>query len=280
MNPSAAPGEPAISVVVPTHDRRPLLERKLRALEAEAGRCRFEVVVVADGCSDDTEDFLATYQPPYPLRWCATDGKHAAYARQRGAEMASAAVLLFSDDDVIPSPGWLQGNLALHQTASQVGLSRLVLPDHLQVGVTRSSVQGWWSCGGASLSLRSELYHRVDGYDPAFAAYGGEDMDLGYRLLLAGARFVFLPEAAAEHWDEDYLATLEAKGKAAGRAHVKVWRKHDDPRVAWALGVHPLVLALKGLVLRRSLTSLLRHHRYRWEVAYVEGARLAMREGA
>lgn len=276
MSPSARQDAPAISVVVPTHDRRPLLERKLRALEAEAGRSSFEVVVVADDCSDDTEAFLATYQPPYPLRWCATDGRHAAYARQRGAEMASADVLLFSDDDVVPLPGWLQGNLALHQTVSQVGLSRLVLPAHLQVGVTRSSARGWWSCGGASLSLRSELYHQVDGYDPAFAAYGGEDMDLGYRLSLAGARFVFLPEAAAEHWDEDYLATLDDKGRAAGGAHVKVWRKHGDPRVAWALGVHPWVVALKGLFLHRSLTRLLRHHRYRWEVAYLEGARQAL----
>ena len=102
----------SVTVVVPSRDRRPLLERKLRAREGE--RAPFEVVVVADACGDDTEGFLAAYRPPYPLRWARGPGVHAAAARNLGAGLAAGEVLLFSDDDVIPRPGWVAAHARLH----------------------------------------------------------------------------------------------------------------------------------------------------------------------
>jgi len=269
---------PAISVVVPTHDRRSLLERKLRALEGE--EASFEVVVVADGCTDGTERFLARYQPGYPLSWATTPGRHAAHARNKGARMARGSVLLFSDDDMIPRPGWLARNLALHELPDRVGVSRQVLPPHLSRGATLGRVNGWWNAVGGSLSMRAELFAAVGGYDDSFDGYGGEDADLGYRLKGAGAEFRFLPDAVVEHWDEDRAADLEAKARAAGAAHVRVWRKHGRPEVAWALGVHPALLGAKRLLLAKSFRLLWGDERYRYEAAYAAGAREALREGA
>ncbi len=269
---------PAISVVVPTHDRRQLLERKLRALEGE--ETAFEVVVVADACTDDTERFLARYQPGYPLSWATTPGLHAAHARNKGARMARGGVLLFSDDDMVPRPGWLARNLALHELPDRVGVSRQVLPPHLARGATLSRVSGWWNAVGGSLSMRAELFAGVGGYDDSFKGYGGEDADLGYRLKLAGAEFRFLPDAVVEHWDEDRDVDLEAKARAAGAAHVRVWRKHGRPEVAWALGVHPVALAAKRLLLAPPFKPLWGDERYRYEAAYAQGARTALKEGA
>ncbi len=267
----------AISVVIPTHDRRPLLERKLRALEAE--QIDFEVIVVADACRDDTEAFLDGYRPPYPLRWTTTPGTHAATARNRGASIARGRVLLFSDDDVVSLPGWLAGNLAAHETARVVGLSRQVLPAHLTGGGELRGPVWWWNVNGRSTSLTSDLFHEVGGYDPSFTTYGGEDPDLGYRLLRAGASFLFLPHATAEHWDEAFAGEYEAKARSAGRAHVRVWRKHGDARIAWALGIHPALMAVKRLVLNRAVGALVRHPTFRYERAYLEGALEARRRG-
>jgi GT2 family glycosyltransferase len=267
-----------ISVIVPTHDRRPLLERKLRALEGET--VAFEVIVVADACRDDTEAFLAGYSPPYPFRWTTSPGTHAAFARNRGADWARGRVLLFTDDDVISRPGWLSGNLAAHDGPRVVGLSRQVLPEHLTMGAALSGPVWWWNVNGRSVSLTAELFHAVGGYDPSFSTYGGEDPDLGYRLLRAGARFVYLPNATAEHWDEAYLEDLEAKARSAGRAHVRVWRKHGDARIAWALGIHPALAAAKRLVLNGVVGSVVQHPRYRYERAYLEGALAARSEEA
>lgn len=270
---------PRVSVIVPTRDRRALLERKLRALEEDHSGL-FEVVVVADACQDDTEAFLSAYRPSYALAWLRGPGRHAATARNLGAGSARGDVLLFSDDDVIAPPGWVEENLRLHAEPGRVGLSRQTLPSHLTTGDVLRAVHGWWNLNGRSTSMRADAFRAVGGYDPDFSTYGGEDPDLGYRLWRQGASFHLLDQVEVEHHDDGYLASLDAKGRSAGRAHVRVWRKHRDHRVALALGVHPAVLALKGLVMHRSWTRWLRHHRYRWEVAYLEGARLAVRGGA
>lgn len=261
----------AVSVIVPTHDRRELLQRKLIALEGEASS--FEVIVVADACNDDTEDFLTDYRPDYPLSWTTGPGRHAATARNIGAGLARAPILLFSDDDVIPTSGWVEENRRLHDKPNRVGLSRQKLPAHLTHGNALAALHGWWNVNGASLSLRAELFEWVGGYDPAFAGYGGEDPDLGWRLKRAGAVFRFLTGAPVEHWDERYLESLERKARAAGAAHVRVWRKHDAAAVAWALGVHPLSLGLKRLLFNRHSAAVIGADRYRWERAYAAGAR-------
>lgn len=269
----------ALSVIVPTRDRRQLLERKLRALEQETTPeigPDFEVVVVADACTDDTEAFLEAYRPPYPLTWLRGPGRHAAVARNLGAERARGQVLLFSDDDVIAPLGWIEENRLLHELPNRVGLSRQVLPDHVKAGDTVGTVQGWWNFNARSASMRADAFEAVGGFDTAFDEYGGKDPDLAYRLWRRGATFHLLSGVSVVHHDESYLNNLESKGRAAGRAHVRVWRKHGDPKVGLALGVHPLSLALKRLVLHRGLAARL-GHRYRWELAYMEGAIEALR---
>lgn len=235
-----------ISVIVPTHNRRERLERKLRGLEAQTGE--FEVVVVADGCTDDTVAFLADYRPVYPLKVLYTDGKGPAFARNRGTEAAEGEILLFSDDDVLPGPGWIQAHQDAHSEAKTVAVGRLVLPPELRnSGAT--DLPGprvfWWNVTGNNTSLPKSLFDEIGGYDEAFSAYGGEDPDLGYRLVRAGGRLKFLAAAEGVHEAYEHQKGALLRAKAAGEAHVRVWKKHGDPKIAWALGVHPALLVLK-----------------------------------
>jgi GT2 family glycosyltransferase len=233
-----------ISVVVPTHNRKSLLERKLQALEGQPDA--FEVIVVADGCTDDTLEWLEQYPAGFPLRLLETEGKGAAYARNRGAEIAQGDILLFSDDDVIPGPGWIAAHQRAHAGPKTVAVGRLVLPKHLSKGVSFSGPRVfWWNVTGANTSLEKRLFEQVGGYDENFSDYGGEDPDLGYRLMKAGAKFVYAPAANAEHWDEGYGQNLMTKARKAGSAHMRVYRKYKDSSIAWGLGVHPALLVLK-----------------------------------
>lgn len=269
--------EPLISVITPTHNRRALLEKKLRALARPEvhGNVAFEVIVVLDNCTDDTEAFLQRYatKAPYPLHWLTTPGVHAAGARNAGARRAAGTILLFSDDDAIPGTNWLAANADAHHTPHVVAVSRLVLPPHLTHGATISGVHGWWVTSGASTSLTKALFTQVGGYDETFSTYGGEDPELGWRLHQAGAKHVFLGNTTVEHWDEQYEAMLNQKAYAAGYAHVRVWKKHGDPRIAFALGVHPLILGFKHLVLHPWCPLYTRSLQYRYEYYYAAGAR-------
>ncbi|GAA2777344.1 glycosyltransferase family 2 protein [Crossiella cryophila] len=48
----------------------------------------------------------------------------------------------------------------------------------------------WLACVGTSTSMPRELFNRMGGFDEGFGAlWGGEDLELGLRLALAGAEF-------------------------------------------------------------------------------------------
>lgn len=258
-----------ISVIVPTHNRRALLEKKLRALESQQP---FEVIVVADGCTDDTMTFLKKYNPAYALRVLETPGRGVSYARNLGAKKAAGDVLLFSDDDVIPQTGWIEAHKKVHGTSNRVGIGKLVLPREL-LGTGAAELLGpqvyWWNITGNSSSIPKHLFMQVGGYDETFKDYGGEDPDLGYRLKKAGATLVFVQaEALHEAWSHQDSALQKAY--KAGAAHVKVWQKHNAAEIAWALGIHPVVLTIKRLVL--PLIKPLLGQRIAYEIAYMKGA--------
>jgi glycosyltransferase involved in cell wall biosynthesis len=263
-----------ISVIVPTHNRRALLERKLRALERELGD--FEIIVVADGCADGTVEFLQNFGTQLNVQVLALPGVGAAAARNAGVQASSGKILLFSDDDVIPRSGWILAHANAHSQKNVVAVGRLELPTQLRDGVSFLGPKAlWWNATGANSSMSRDLFDRAGGYDESFREYGGEDPDLGFRLLKSGASFVFLDRAVAEHWDEGFSSSLRKKARAAGIAHVRVWRKHGDARIAWALGVHPVLLGLKRVLL--PVLSPLLGSRGVYEREYARGARDALR---
>jgi glycosyltransferase involved in cell wall biosynthesis len=263
-----------ISVIVPTHNRRALLERKLRALERELGD--FEIIVVADGCADGTVEFLNGFGTKLNVQVLELPGLGTAAARNAGVRASSGRVLLFSDDDVIPRSGWVLAHANAHSQKNVVAVGRLELPAQLRDGASFLGPKAlWWNATGANSSLSRELFDRAGGYDEAFREYGGEDPDLGFRLLKSGANFVFLDRAVAEHWDEGFSSSLRKKARAAGIVHVRVWRKHNDARIAWALGVHPVLLGLKRMLL--PVLSPLLGSRGVYEREYARGARDALR---
>ena len=244
-----------ISVIVPTHNRLESLQKKLQALEGQSGD--IEVVVVMDGCTDGTQRFLAEYNPPFPLQTVVTgdsygQGKGAAFARNRGVEAAKGEILLFSDDDVIPQAGWIQAHQQAHLVPRAVVVGRLLLPPQLR-GCGAAELPGpgvfWWNITGNNTSLSRALFEDVGGYDESFASYGGEDPDLGYRLMQIKAKLVYAPEALAIHEAWDYPPQALKKARQAGSAQMRVWLKHRKLSVAWALGVHPVMLALKMALL-------------------------------
>ena len=54
-----------------------------------------------------------------------------------------------------------------------------------------------WTC---NVSTPTSLLRTVGGFDEQFRSWGGEDIDLGYRLYLAGARFVLNRTASSIHY--------------------------------------------------------------------------------
>jgi GT2 family glycosyltransferase len=96
---------PRFSVVVPAHNRRLLLEQTLSSVWAQT--CRdFEVIVVDDGSTDNTDAYLATLGDR--VRTLRLDGRGPGAARNAGAVIATGQYLAFLDSDDL----WLPWTLA------------------------------------------------------------------------------------------------------------------------------------------------------------------------
>lgn len=101
---------PAVSVIMPTFDKANYLDRTLASWLHQ--RCDdYELIVVADGCTDATADVLARYAARLPLRSVTIGRTGRAGARNRGIEVARGDILVFSDDDRLVHPDFLAAHL-------------------------------------------------------------------------------------------------------------------------------------------------------------------------
>lgn len=98
----------AVSVVIPTYNRAPLVTR---AVESALAQCRpgDEVVVLDDGSTDDTEERLKPFRDRIVYRKVVNGG--AGRARNLGMDLASRPLVAFLDSD----DEWLPGKLDLQR---------------------------------------------------------------------------------------------------------------------------------------------------------------------
>lgn len=250
---------PSLSVVIPTLNRRELLQRVLDALAHQtADPATFEVVVVPDGCADGTEAMLRAQNYPFALKIVEqSESGGPAAARNAGAKAAVGRILLFLDDDVEPSPGWLDAHRRSHelQGAPVVALGPYPPEPHASSELFRLIARNWWTKHfdelkdpghrfnfrdllTGNLSLPAEVWEQVCGLDPSFRAH--EDYELGVRLMLRGIPFRFASDALAYHHESETMTLAGAfrRAREEGRSDVLLGKKH--PHVLAGLRVTTL----------------------------------------
>src|SRR5204862_6920845 len=109
----AVGGHPAmpvsVSVVICTWNRAGLLDQtlaRMRELHVPAGLA-WELLVVNNNCTDDTDAVVARHAPHLPLRVVHEPKQGHSNARNRGVAEARGELVLWTDDDVQVDPGWL-----------------------------------------------------------------------------------------------------------------------------------------------------------------------------
>src|SRR5262249_55252742 len=106
---------PAVSVVFPSFNRAGLLPTTLGAWAFQTlAEDRWELIVVDDGSTDETETLCRTAVLPYRLRYSRQEHLGAGAARRLGVELARGEILLLCNDDTIPDSSLLEEHLRLH----------------------------------------------------------------------------------------------------------------------------------------------------------------------
>jgi GT2 family glycosyltransferase len=192
--------QPRISVVIPTRHRNDLLAKCLDRLAPGAQTLpaeQYEVIVTDDGSTSTAE---AMIREKYPwARWTQGPRKGPAANRNHGASLAQGEWIAFTDDDCLPSPGWL----AAYAAAIRDGVKVYEGKTTCQAGITSPRMGapvnlngGWlWSC---NMLVDRPLFERLK-FDESFPHPHMEDVFFRERLKQMGERFVFVPAAEIDH---------------------------------------------------------------------------------
>lgn len=106
-----------VSVVIPTYNRCDLLAKTLNQFTRQSMPTdEFEIIVADDGSSDDTEAVTKSFSDRLRVKYTFQEdlGFRAGTARNSGARLAAAPVLVFADTGTIVSPDFLRQHLAAH----------------------------------------------------------------------------------------------------------------------------------------------------------------------
>ena len=281
-----------LSVVIPTYNRLPILQKCLRALEAQRldePVQGFEVVLVDDGSSDDTVAWIQQNGADLPhVRLICQEHGGPAEGRNRGVDAARGDVIVFIDSDLVVADGFLMAHADALQRSWQHQGNRLCFTYGAVINTAnfedptseRHKLRdaSWAYFATGNVAIDRDVLERAGLFDTAFRLYGWEDLELGERLRQLGVRLVRCPQAVGYHWHPPLslaqIPRLIEVERERARMGLVFYRKHPSRRVrliiqyTWFHWLLWELLTGFGLLNERSLRPLLgwliRHGQAAW----------------
>ncbi len=236
---------PSISVIIAVFNRLDLTRLCLPTLERSLAGTTHEIIIVDDGSTDGTREFLQTLKPPYRIVLNETKGNFA-LNNNRAAALARAETLCLLNNDLELPANWLAPMLDTLERYPDAGLVGNIhrIPatgrlDHCGVLFPRwlhplhygqhcinrpplpGSVTRWGAVTAACVVIKKAIFDSAGGFDPLFIN-GCEDIDLCLRLHARG------------HWH--YVShdseILHHKGSSPGR------KDYNEANLARLLTTH------------------------------------------
>ena len=251
---------PLFSIIIPTYQRSAQLRRCLEGItRLDFPLKNFEVVIVDDGSPESPEKILLPFTRR--LEIILLNSRHAgpAAARNKGAARANGEFLVFTDDDCIPAPGWLQtyskcladtpdalmgGSVINGLPGNPFSNTSQLLSEYLYgyYNRERNDARFLMSC---NMAVKKDRFRMTGGFDTDFHRAGGEDRAFCSNWLQNGYRMIYAPEAAVVHFHaltfRTFLLQHFAYGRGAFIYHRKLSRRGN------AEGGEPLLFYLNLL---------------------------------
>jgi glycosyltransferase involved in cell wall biosynthesis len=98
-----------VCVAICTWNRSALLDRTLAAMHALRipEGVEWDLLVINNNCTDDTEDVIARHVPHLPLRHILEPRQGTSHARNRAVDEVTGELTLWTDDDVLVDREWM-----------------------------------------------------------------------------------------------------------------------------------------------------------------------------
>ncbi len=220
-----------ISVVLPVRDGMPWLEDQLQALVEQQGVDDWELVIADNGSSDESPATAKQWADRHDrVRWVdAATAPGAAGARNSAVRAARGELLAFCDADDLVQPDWLAALGKALGDADAVGgifdfWSLNGRPPSPPIPAAMQQF-GFLPAGlSANLAVRRDAFDAVGGFDEGMAV--GEDIDLCWRLQLAGFRFIVESGAVIFKREASGFGEVFRQAFAYGRCGPVLYRRY------------------------------------------------------
>lgn len=245
-----------LSVIIPTFNRRHVLQRTLPALLAQdLPPEEYEVIVVMDGSTDGTAELLRDWKPKCAFRALQAPHRGPSAARNEGIRASVGELVLFLDDDLMGVSDLLRQHCAAHSGSEpQVVHGPIYVASESSETIPRYYFEIGYKDYYRSLNPNMELRYPAN-FAPSIAVLssvantsmprdtflrcGGfdeeiqvsEDLELGLRLWKMGVPFRFRPTAIAyEYYVKTSREYLEWQARTAAPGDLRICRKHPEYR--------------------------------------------------
>lgn len=243
-----------ISVIIPTHNRKEILVKLLKALfHQSVPKEHYEIVVVDDGSTDGTETFIqSTLQSsPVEIRYFSQSNKGPAAARNLGIRQAKGDIVVIIGDDISVTSTFIEEHEKSHSnhTDMLIGILGYITwsPE-----LTVTPFMHWLENGGpqfsyyqieqrtdvtddivcyfytSNISFKKKLFENYGFFDEEFPYAAFEDTELGFRLRKAGLRLLYNKKAIAYHYHPMTLESVSRRMQKVGESMHILFRKQPD----------------------------------------------------
>jgi glycosyltransferase involved in cell wall biosynthesis len=254
------------SIIIPTYNRKPILEKCLTALENQQLSnliSDYEIILVDDGSTDGTGEWLAANTQKYPhVCYFSQNHQGPAAARNLGVARSQGDTIVFIDSDLVVTPHFLQAHAdALSRGEEQLKSDRLFTygwvvntcnfenPTAEPYKITDFSA-AYFATGNVAIARK--WLEQAGLFDTRFQLYGWEDLELGVRLKKLGLKLIKCPAAVGYHWHPpfslDKIPKLIEKEIQRGRMGVLFYQKHPTWEVRMMIQMTWLHRFLWGLL--------------------------------
>ncbi|NLW10078.1 MAG: glycosyltransferase family 2 protein [Firmicutes bacterium] len=258
------------SIIIPTRNRRKVLERTLKYLFLQDyPQDQYEIIVIDDGSTDGTHKMVKAQESPCRLVCLRhEERKGPAVARNRGIREARGEVVIFIDDDIFCPPQFIrehvkyhekEGNLIVDGPAINIGEGDFSFADPGKLLLAFFDFFGSVFVT-ANTSCRREHLLKAGGFDEKFGTgFGWYDLELGFRLMAMGLKRRKNRRAFAFHYKPAQIQKVGftfqgrlQKQKDRGKNAIYLYKKHPSKKVGRRVRLRYLrygrLLPVKGRV--------------------------------
>jgi glycosyltransferase involved in cell wall biosynthesis len=208
-----------LSVIVPSFNRKSEIQELLTSLtKQELSRKLFEIVIVDDGSTDDTESWVTEYiaLTDMPVRFIRQEHKGPGAARNLGMQQARGDIFVFIDSDCTAPPNWISVIKKAFVDDPELrafgGRDDACLDFPPLLLAINYSMTSFLTTGGMrggkkkrlakfyprsfNMGLHRKLYEKIGGFG---SLRHGQDIEFSNRIIKSGDKVAYLRDSVVFH---------------------------------------------------------------------------------